>query len=109
MKQKFSETPLPKSISSYFKFKSVNVRNDPMTPQSQLNKNRGALTRKAQPEVDGFAQVSSAVKNSAQNRPKETIREEGLFGMDQPKIVEAGTGKKSVLMDDDEFDAMSFM
>jgi hypothetical protein len=29
--------------------------------------------------------------------------------MDQPKIVEAGTGKKSVLMDDDEFDAMSFM
>lgn len=80
-----------------------------MTPQSQLNKNRGALTRKACKEVESFAQVSSAVKNSAQNRPKETsMREEGLFGMEMPRIVE-GQGKKSVLMDDDEFDAMSFI
>jgi len=37
-KNKFAESPVPKSISSYFKHKSVNVRNDPMTPQSQINK-----------------------------------------------------------------------
>lgn len=65
MKQKFAESPVPKSISSYFKFKSVNVRNDPMTPQSQIDKTRGALTRKAGKEADTFGMASSAVKVSA--------------------------------------------
>lgn len=80
-----------------------------MTPQSQSNNTKGALTRKAGKELDSFGEVSSAVKISAKNRPIGTIREVGLFGAPTPKLFTAVSGKKSMLMDDEEFDAMSFI
>lgn len=32
VKTRKAESPVPKSISSYFRYQSVKVRNDPMTP-----------------------------------------------------------------------------
>lgn len=78
-----------------------------MTPQSQINR-AGGFTRKAGNKTDTFGQVSSAVKNSATKRPSGSVREGGLFGAPTPKML-TGTGKKSVLLDDDDFESMTFI
>lgn len=75
-----------------------------MTPQSQLNRAIGGLTRKADAckKTETFGQVSSAVKQSANKRQDGEISEASLFGAPTPKILtESG---KTVLMDDFDFE-----
>lgn len=97
-------SPVPKSISSYFRHQSVKVRNDPMTPQSQVT--RGGLTKRADAnKTESFGQVVSAVKQQAQKRVTSEIGDGSLLGQPTPKML-TGCGKKSVLLDDEDFEEM---
>jgi hypothetical protein len=46
VKTRKAESPAPKTVKSFFKFSTVIVRNDPMTPQSSVTNQ--AFTRKAE-------------------------------------------------------------
>lgn len=101
-------SPVPKTVSSYFRHKSVLIRNDPMTPQSQLNRAAGGLTKRAEgtKKTETFGQISSAVKQSAQKRESGSVCEGSMFSPPTPKIL-TGQGCKSVLMDDEDYDEMT--
>jgi len=101
-----AESPKPKSISSYSRHSSVRVRNDPITPQQQLDKKLDVgLT---------FSQVSSAMKGgfgtSALTMNKACSLNPQILAMSGPQIsMPPPQKKKSILCAVSDFDGSSFM